>query len=112
MEVIRDKSTMLTIDLVYNYIGDNTWSCLPGYLRAHKGTWDISGFNRDKATLDLVDDKGHLAARCEGFGLADVWGYPFNDTYLKLSSAFHGIWINSYFTSLFYFGTRWIFTKI
>jgi|SRR5687768_13102876 hypothetical protein len=43
------------VNLDYNYITSNTWSCLPGYLKAKSGTW-MSWKTHQR--IKLFDEKG------------------------------------------------------
>jgi hypothetical protein len=43
------------VSLEYNYVTSNTWSCLPGYLKAKSGTW-MSWKTHQR--IKLFDEKG------------------------------------------------------
>jgi hypothetical protein len=62
------------VELRYYYWSSNRWSCLPGYLAAHKGYWQTTGLGD---TLDLYDDNDNRVA----FGInmdVQYLGYPFD----------------------------------
>lgn len=71
---ISDGSNSVDVDLVYNYVADNTWSCLPGYFAASSGTWTSS---RVAKRMIFRDEEGHQLFFLDGVDIKSSWGYPF-----------------------------------
>lgn len=52
---ISNGTYSVDVELEYNYVSDNTWSCLPGYMGADSGTWTS---HKSHQRIKLLNSKG------------------------------------------------------
>lgn len=74
---IDDGSSSVTLDLTYNYVYDNTWSCKKGVLPVSSGTWTSSSTAQ---RVILRDSKGSQVLMMDHVPVRQSWGYPFRSS--------------------------------
>jgi hypothetical protein len=52
---IFDDNYSVDVELDYDYITDNDWTCLPGYLKSDEGNWTSSMLHQN---IKLLDEDG------------------------------------------------------